>query len=425
MIFDNVIYPDNKKKEKKIKDLEIELVKLFENYNGAWNEFRKVLNIEDRVPRLEKSIRNSNIEECLEEIDSATQELDNVIKNANQKLESEKLLGEIDYRLSTMQSETLRKAIKYMPLVTGGLGGIGVAALVCKGMMARYKELNNIVMQSAYLKNEAVSVVGELVSNTVAIKDVSINISKINWMFDNEYTSIFDDCLENMQIKKIFVDNYNKTKLYKNTYGRIDKLESEVMKKINLTLGEADKKLMIKEIDTAVTRYKAEIDDFLMEDHFATDSDVYMDKFIKEVKAKRNTQNFNKIKINTPEYEISRLDVGNAPDKMQKAVETKKGQMYFKTAIVGIVIIVAMVLILDAITCCIEGFVRSKELNKRLGQMNNIVGELTRTMGSETAKLIKLTQSIKDGVVMLDSEHMILVDAETSEETIVKTSDIE
>ncbi|MGL4362646.1 MAG: hypothetical protein ACRCSG_05185 [Cellulosilyticaceae bacterium] len=404
MIFDNMIYPDNKKK--KIKELELELVEVFENYNGAWNEFCKVLNIEDRVPRLKKSIRDSRIEDCLLEIDSATQELDNVIKNANQKLKSEKLLGEIDYTLGSLQSDKVCTIIKYSSLLTGGISGLGIAVVVCQSMMTRYKERSRMLKRADYPNNETAIFFGKKEFKQGNCPTMCQKTTQIEKIFRKEYTVLsreFENQLkgENSVLEKMsFVD------VYKRTYGKIDKLENALLKNIEVIINSEEQETVQKVIQKNAKISRECIDALLGTKHCAD--------FIDNVKTEKGIKYYKEIELSSKNAELTKIDVENVAKKV-----------YFKTAIVGIIIVVSIVLILDAITCCIEGFIRSKELKLRLGQMNNIVGELTRTMGSETAKLTKLTQSIKDGVVILDDEHMILVDTETSKQTIVTISEIE
>ncbi|MGL4362643.1 MAG: hypothetical protein ACRCSG_05170 [Cellulosilyticaceae bacterium] len=450
MIFDNLIYPNNKNKEKKIKELEIELAKIFRNYQKAWNELCDQISPDEVVPKLRKSINQNSLEECLEEIDNATKELDNIVKNASEQLQSEQLIGKIDYGLEKMRTDTLRKIIKYSPIVTGGVTGIGIACLVCK----------KIIDKNKYIVTKMVSDWG-----------IKLNVEQMLKMFKNEVmgATYFNGNLDALeQVPDKFLVKTEIENVYLNTYARVDKLRMQLCDKFGLIEDEAIKNKLINEVNKITCNSYREVYKgiYVSEEQLRNDiianinyKDVGSDVIEKVIQRQRDinnlyigSKNMFEDKIGSSMIEDQKMIKGiEARVKMNKANmdkvvnwndevdfadikiddkslctrKTKEVKPYFKTAVVGILIVVAVVLIMDAITCCIEGLCRSKELNKRLGEMNNIVGELTKTMGSQTTQLTKLTQGLKDGVIWLDKERMVIVNDSTAEARVIDASDIE
>ncbi|MGL4362641.1 MAG: hypothetical protein ACRCSG_05160 [Cellulosilyticaceae bacterium] len=145
MIFDELMYRDNNEKEKMLKNMEIEIMKIFKEYKNAWNEFCKQISPTGEVPILKKSIEKNRIEEslveCLEEIDNAIKELANIVKNAIEKLELKELIGKNDYRLEKLQPNVLRIMIKCLIPIVVGITGIGFASLVANQLLVQAEEM--------------------------------------------------------------------------------------------------------------------------------------------------------------------------------------------------------------------------------------------------------------------------------------------
>ncbi|MGL4362642.1 MAG: hypothetical protein ACRCSG_05165 [Cellulosilyticaceae bacterium] len=97
------------------------------------------------------------------------------------------------------------------------------------------------------------------------------------------------------------------------------------------------------------------------------------------------------------------------------------GSTIMNKSIVGLGILLGLVIIqiVDGVISCIIAAAQKEILARRIDQMNNILGELTRTMVKETDNLTKVTQSIKDGVIWVDKESMYIIDEETSEAQLV------
>ncbi|MGL4362644.1 MAG: hypothetical protein ACRCSG_05175 [Cellulosilyticaceae bacterium] len=438
MIFDNLIYPDNKKKEQRLKNLEIEVIKLFENYKEAWNEFCNQIKIGGIELKLEKSIKENSIEECLEEIDNATKKLNDIVKNASEILESEQLLGKTNNRYGVLTGDIVHRIIKYSPLITGGGFGIGVAVLLYRQMLKKSDFERNVLRDN---------ISNILNKEYMDVKNIVYNMPGMWCAWQESGSNI-------IQKQKDYV--------YNNTYGKIVKASIELKNQINMIEDETLKKYINEEVEQQMAGYircmreeinamNRKVDSYLRElknEVISTEKKLLntMHERISEFRSfinknyKDGSNNAEWIKKckeelidNLKEGDLENVNLANTNEELllgdikkynkefrkNKTGKENKNQA-FKAGVLGVMIVIAMVVIMDVITSCIEGIMRSKELNKRLEQMNNIVGELTRTIGYETNNLIRVTQSIKDGVIRIDKERMFIIDKSTSESIVIK-----
>ncbi|MGL4362423.1 MAG: hypothetical protein ACRCSG_03960 [Cellulosilyticaceae bacterium] len=423
IIFDNIIYPDNKNKKEKIKIIEQELSTLFSNYSIAWNNFCEQIDLNNAVPKLQKSLKTNSLTECIDEIDHATKTLDNIIKNATEKLESANLFTKTDYTFKTLQPVQLQEFIKYTPLLAGGLTGLGITSLVYR---AKFHNLHSLQKSDAIY-----SAFSEIFSNELN------EIHSIYTTMDFNNLTMTSNKLENLTYNKVF-KLYNeyihkiqnspfKTLLYERGdtfitqgYNTINGVISNILKHASDMNQQPD----------AVSQFVLHLKDSLTMDTYTSS----LDKTISSAPslpsnsfdifknfAKENTSKQYK---NTPLLPSTKekLELFNANNIAKHATLSKSE--YFIISTIGIVITIASILIFDAIICCIEGYFLSKQLTMRLQDMNNILGELTVTMTKETINIVQLTQNLKDGTIWLDKHHMLLVDKETYDTNLIHLSEI-
>ncbi|MGL4362645.1 MAG: hypothetical protein ACRCSG_05180 [Cellulosilyticaceae bacterium] len=440
MIFDNIIYPDNKKKEEKIKELEVDLENLFENYKNAWNNFCEQIKMEDKVPKLITSIKANSIEECLEDIDNATKKINEVIDNISEKLEAKKLKGEMDYELSQLQTEDIIQAIKYSSVAIGLGGGLFILYLT-------YRKIKDAIKAYQYAgraKDAAYNV-----QVTKDILRIRANTSyKIKEMFNIEYEGIarfISKCQNEGFINIDGAINLEFREIYINTYGKLDKLAyslsnhlevngaQSVREEICQAVYEQSKKVhnILKTITKNYTMGDTRIKDFYRFPNIERDMSkinamhekyLYLHDEFKKPFVENKI--YSEIHLENSTKAIKNLEVVKNEYRNNCSIECEIKSSSIITTVIGVVIVIAVVLVVDAITSCIEGMIRRKELNERIEQMNNILGDLTKAMKKETKKLIELTQSLRDGVIWIDKKYMMLVDKETSETTLVKVADI-
>ncbi|MGL4362821.1 MAG: hypothetical protein ACRCSG_06095 [Cellulosilyticaceae bacterium] len=98
---------------------------------------------------------------------------------------------------------------------------------------------------------------------------------------------------------------------------------------------------------------------------------------------------------------------------------------FFWSSLIGVGIVIAITVLIDAIICCIEGSILHNQLSKKVNQLFSISTQLTKIMQKETADLIALTQNIKDGAVFLDKNTMLLIDKNTDKIVIINVHDLE
>ncbi|MGL4362408.1 MAG: hypothetical protein ACRCSG_03885 [Cellulosilyticaceae bacterium] len=73
-----------------------------------------------------------------------------------------------------------------------------------------------------------------------------------------------------------------------------------------------------------------------------------------------------------------------------------------------------IILLTDFILSFVEEFIVSQLLEDSIKQTSHILTLLTHIITTETSALLSITQSLQDGIIWLDSEHMLLIDKKTS-----------
>ncbi|MGL4362407.1 MAG: hypothetical protein ACRCSG_03880 [Cellulosilyticaceae bacterium] len=76
----------------------------------------------------------------------------------------------------------------------------------------------------------------------------------------------------------------------------------------------------------------------------------------------------------------------------------------------SVVITVVLFILVDAIFSCMEESINAKEFDERIAKLHIISKQLTDLMVTATDKLTSLTQSLKDGIILLDTDHMLIID---------------
>ncbi|MGL4362961.1 MAG: hypothetical protein ACRCSG_06840 [Cellulosilyticaceae bacterium] len=409
MIFDDIFFPDNKKKEKKIKNLEKQLENLFENYHKAWNNFCIKIDPRGVVPRLRKSVKESTIEECIEEIDTATRQLDRRVKNVQEKLEMQKLIGRIDYKVGAVESKELQNALKYSPILSGALAGSALAILVCKQM---------------------IKYAGDAVTEKVSLES---GINAINTHFDNivkDTSNIIREFMKNKNYnmrsiyiypKLVMEHSYDEFKnniecikkgIYRNKL--MDTLNNKTVESINRIVDINTKVIEIIEKNIDI---KDDVEVYMFE-RMKANFNLYVVQY--QGVTKENIQNIIEDNI---EYVTYQLNMDMSYINKLDACEITKTK-FFTTKVVGVVIVVMTVIIIDAITSFINGTIINKQLNRKVEQMDNIVRELTKVLTRETYNLIELTQSMREGIIRLDKNRMILIDKTTDKINLIELKNI-
>ncbi|MGL4362235.1 MAG: hypothetical protein ACRCSG_03020 [Cellulosilyticaceae bacterium] len=143
MLFDSLFFPENKKKELKIRELDKQITDLFETYKQAWNNLCKELNPDMEIPVLTKTLKDSDIEDCLQEMEDATNTLENIIKNISEKIDVEKLIKENNYKLVWMPTKYMHDIMSYIPLGIGLIAGVVVGIFVYKKVKNRFEDMIN------------------------------------------------------------------------------------------------------------------------------------------------------------------------------------------------------------------------------------------------------------------------------------------
>ncbi|MGL4363005.1 MAG: hypothetical protein ACRCSG_07065 [Cellulosilyticaceae bacterium] len=94
-------------------------------------------------------------------------------------------------------------------------------------------------------------------------------------------------------------------------------------------------------------------------------------------------------------------------------VRLKANGTYFQNSMVGvgaILMATIVMLLIDALISYVEEFIDNNKINERLLQIDLVLLELTKVMQKETKDIIKLTQDLEDGIIMLDKNNMLLID---------------
>ncbi|MGL4361839.1 MAG: hypothetical protein ACRCSG_00910 [Cellulosilyticaceae bacterium] len=140
MLFDNLFFSKNIEKERKIKELEKQVVMLFKDYQIAWNSFSKEVSDDMKIPLLNKTLENSTIEECLEEMNSAEDELRKIIDSISEKIEIKKILEKIDNDDEILEKVLMREIMNYVSKALGLVLGAVVGAFVYKKLRVNIKK---------------------------------------------------------------------------------------------------------------------------------------------------------------------------------------------------------------------------------------------------------------------------------------------
>ncbi|MGL4362414.1 MAG: hypothetical protein ACRCSG_03915 [Cellulosilyticaceae bacterium] len=78
-----------------------------------------------------------------------------------------------------------------------------------------------------------------------------------------------------------------------------------------------------------------------------------------------------------------------------------------------------VVLLMDLVLSIIEAGAEYSIVDNHIAHLQHIIGEISDIMIKETKSITNLTQKLKDGFIWLDSSHMILIDKENSNHSII------
>ncbi|MGL4363335.1 MAG: hypothetical protein ACRCSG_08755 [Cellulosilyticaceae bacterium] len=185
MIFDNLIFPNNPKKQKTLDSLKKDLVTLFSSYKTVWNELSLQMSPYISIPTLNSSIEVVPIEECLNEINNAITSVDILMHNLSVHLELQKFIITQNIKPDDVNKKLMIKILKLIPTLANlsiakGIGYIGGILLL------KWTSAENILLAKF---NQELSVISERALQTYTTNDflltptilqkISKNIQKI------------------------------------------------------------------------------------------------------------------------------------------------------------------------------------------------------------------------------------------------------
>ncbi|MGL4363006.1 MAG: hypothetical protein ACRCSG_07070 [Cellulosilyticaceae bacterium] len=238
MILDGILCPQDKNKEKQLRILEKEITNLFENYKVAWNNFCEKISPKGEIPKLEKSILNDSVEDCLEEIDDATKILEEIVSNVGKEIQIEKLMQNRNYRIDELLDKLTIDIFKYSG------AGVSVVLGILAGVLFYRKfkyeiiinaDINNII--KTVFEDNVYNIVNEIISKILIIEKATEN----KW--ENHMKKIVEvnDALyeQGVNIHKNIIQKFENDKnlLYRGKENQliidnIEKIVNEELKKI-------------------------------------------------------------------------------------------------------------------------------------------------------------------------------------------------
>ncbi|MGL4363003.1 MAG: hypothetical protein ACRCSG_07055 [Cellulosilyticaceae bacterium] len=211
MIFNNILFPDNKKKEKQIHELNQQLDNLFSDYYIAWNGFAKQVSPNGELRKLNRSIKESTVYECLEEIDNATKELENMVINISEQIELNNLLEKAQYNLEYAHEKLQKVIMKHISMVGGSTIGIIVGVFIYRKYNYKLEKLEKKFRQVEEVYNLTFKDVINTVEKEID-KLAEKEISKENWSLaieknyfekaKQEIKQHMENCLKNRKTQK-------------------------------------------------------------------------------------------------------------------------------------------------------------------------------------------------------------------------------
>ncbi|MGL4363008.1 MAG: hypothetical protein ACRCSG_07080 [Cellulosilyticaceae bacterium] len=135
------------------------------------------------------------------------------------------------------------------------------------------------------------------------------------------------------------------------------------------------------------------------------------------------------IEDNSYNQEMVDVELKTTREEFEKLKLVEKGESNIGrqvgSVVCGVLTMMMIILIVDAIISCVEGFIMSKQLNRKINQLNDLVVKLNSVMKKETMDIIKLTQNIKDGNIWIDEETMLIKGSYREPIKVIKIHDID
>ncbi|MGL4362419.1 MAG: hypothetical protein ACRCSG_03940 [Cellulosilyticaceae bacterium] len=454
MIFKQIIFPENSQKEKQIKKMEKQLISLFERYKIVWNEFSDIAGRQIEIPKLKKNIMDDKIEECIDEMNEYADILETKINAIVEKIGIKKFI----VNNKNIQTNFNKKVIDKIAISIGVdiISGLATFILVYK----KVYPLIRIMIQpsggsvwSAYEKN--------------------INLENFDSrkIVDEKVMECYKNERQKQMIKykygviKLTKEEFERglELLDKGWQDRRRDIQHQFLghknRRINDIKNELSKQLM--EENALYNDYKdiitdAEVVKILRKTNYKESMGNFLEIFIGKANNEGQyivqfSKDFNKFYIGNGPYENYLMELGEKKivkdyksvlpkhiemcamledvDKVQineladiADMKTSNRAIIEETELkiknsgidkwrigVSIISVVIVVCIVDAITDFFVGNYESKKLNEQNIELNSLLSELSSGMEKVINNLSKLNQDLKDGVIYIYEDNILLV----------------